>query len=124
MAVHNSLNFTQAEDLGNRLRELREARGLTQERLANAAGINRNHYQLLEDGRSSSRTEERPSNPTLATLLRICGVLQVPISAVIVDVFDPVPGVPVEFDAEPNLIEPGADPGSELVTSPAAGLLE
>ncbi len=104
MAAHHTLNFVQAEALGERLRALRLERDLTQEQLANAAGINRNHYQLLEEGRSSRRDEQRPSNPTLATLVRICAVLTVPVASVVVEVFGPVSGVAVEYgrDAAPG----------------------
>jgi len=46
--------------LGKRLRELRKARGLTQEQVAEKAKIDPKHWQELEGGRT---------NPTLATLV-------------------------------------------------------
>ena len=57
-----------ATRLSENLRSLRTARGLTQGDVAAAAGINRNHYQLLESGRSPSGG---PANPRLSTLLAL-----------------------------------------------------
>jgi transcriptional regulator with XRE-family HTH domain len=65
-----------ASALGRKLAVLRKARGLTQEALADNAGVSRNHYQLLEIGLSNRETR-RPANPTLATLIALCGVLGV-----------------------------------------------
>ena len=103
MPRHHRLDLTQAERLGARLRQAREARELTQEQVALAAGINRNHYQLLEQGRAATPSvqrrdgELRPSNPTLATLLELSRVLDVPVAFVIVDVFGPSDDVVVEY---------------------------
>lgn len=60
--------------LGRRLLGLRESRGLTQEALAEAAGLSRNHYQLLENG-ISNRQSKRPANPTLSTLVALSNAL-------------------------------------------------
>lgn len=60
--------------LGRRLLELRSARGLTQEALAHAAGIARNHYQLLERG-INDRDKRSPANPTLSTLVGLSSAL-------------------------------------------------
>lgn len=58
-----------ATRFGKALRELRESRGLTQERYAYRAGITKNQVQLLEAARSSGKAEnQKPSNPTMATL--------------------------------------------------------
>ena len=59
-----------ANALGRRLAGLREERGLTQEALADATGISRNHYQLLENG-ISNRRPEKPANPRLSTLVAL-----------------------------------------------------
>jgi len=100
---HHRLDLQQAERLGARLRAAREARELTQEQVANAAGLNRNHYQLLEKGRAATPAvqrrdgELRPSNPTLATLLELSRVLDVPVSYMVIDVFGPPADVVVEY---------------------------
>ncbi len=100
---HHRLDLPQAERLGARLRVAREARGLTQEQVANAAGLNRNHYQLLEQGRAATPSvqrrngELRPSNPTLATLIELSGVLDVPVSYIVIDVFGPTADLIVEY---------------------------
>lgn len=58
--------------IGKRLRELREARGLTQESLAERAEMNAKHYARLELNGSM----------TVATLVRVCTALGVPLSEV------------------------------------------
>lgn len=63
-----------ADALGRRLAGLREERGLTQEALADATGISRNHYQLLENGISNRKTK-RPANPRLSTLVALSNAL-------------------------------------------------
>ncbi|BCI82285.1 hypothetical protein MTY66_39100 [Mycolicibacterium sp. TY66] len=60
--------------LGRRLAGLREERGLTQEALAEASGISRNHYQLLESGINNRKTK-RPANPRLSTLVALSDAL-------------------------------------------------
>lgn len=59
---------TFAQEFGERLRQQREAAGLTQKELANAARITRATVSLLEVGRSS---------PTAHTLLQLCEALHV-----------------------------------------------
>jgi len=67
--------------LGAAIRRLREARGLTQEGLAYPAGVTRNQFQLIENGRSSSRSGSTgPSNPQLATITGITEVLGVTVA--------------------------------------------
>lgn len=56
------------------LRKLREAKSLSQAELGQAAGISRNHYQLLEAGRAASGGL---ANPRLDTLRALAGVLGV-----------------------------------------------
>ena len=61
--------------LGNRIRALRKARGLSQERLAEGAGLHRTYVGGVERG-------ER--NPTLSTMIRIADSLGVSL----VDLFE------------------------------------
>ena len=63
-----------ADALGRRLIGLREERGFTQEALAEACGISRNHYQLLENG-ISNRRSRKPANPRLSTLVALSQAL-------------------------------------------------
>ncbi len=87
-----------ARTLGRRLREVREAAGLSQEDVANAAGISRNHLQLIERGHSNRRTET-PWNPHLSVLIELCRALDISLSELTIDVFGPPPGYPpVEFE--------------------------
>lgn len=60
--------------LANRLRDLRTAAGLTQEKAAERAGLSRNHYQLLESG-LSDRAKRTPANPRLSTILDLAKAL-------------------------------------------------
>jgi transcriptional regulator with XRE-family HTH domain len=59
---------TAARFLGDNLRQLRAARGLTQARVADSAGLPRPTYANLETG---------DANPTLAVLVRVAAALQV-----------------------------------------------
>lgn len=54
--------------LGNRIRELRKERSLSQETLAELADIHVNHLRRIELGQA---------NPTYLVLLRICAALDV-----------------------------------------------
>lgn len=54
--------------LGERVRELREARGITQETLAFDAGIHVNHLSTIERG------EANPSFLVLVSLAKVLGV--------------------------------------------------
>lgn len=88
--------------LGVRIRAAREAAGLNQEDLAHAAGISRNHLQLIEQGRSDRRTRT-PWNPHLSVLLELCRALDINLSEVVIDIFGPPPeGPPVEYDDSPD----------------------
>lgn len=69
-----------ARELGINLLRAREAKGLSQERLAHAAGISAYTYQKYEKGESKPGT---PMNPRLVTLLALCQVLEVDISDVL-----------------------------------------
>ncbi len=57
------------KSLGTRLRELRVAKGLTQEELADRAGLHRVHVTQLEGGRYQS-----PRLDTLGRLAKALGV--------------------------------------------------
>ncbi len=65
--------------LARRLRDQREAVGLTQEKAAERAGLSRNHYQLLESG-LSDRAKKAPANPRLSTLLDLAHALDCKVS--------------------------------------------
>ncbi|MGZ3477009.1 MAG: helix-turn-helix domain-containing protein, partial [Polyangiales bacterium] len=60
--------------LAQNLRQLRLARGLTQEQLAKVSGVPRPTWAHLESG---------AGNPTLAVLMRVAGALQVSIEELI-----------------------------------------
>jgi transcriptional regulator with XRE-family HTH domain len=60
--------------LGAQIRALREAKGLSQERLADLAGLHRNFIGLIERGQR---------NPTLLTLIAISSKLGLTLSALI-----------------------------------------
>lgn len=71
-----------------RLAELRQERGLTQEKVAEAAGISRNHYQLLEYG-LGKRDGRKPANPRLSTLVALSEVLGTTVPELINTMFPP-----------------------------------
>jgi transcriptional regulator with XRE-family HTH domain len=68
------LDRSVAVRLGTQIRDLREARQLSQEKLADAVGLTRNHLQLLESG-LSDRAKNTPANPRLSTLLALSRAL-------------------------------------------------
>ena len=75
-----------ASRLGDTLRRLRNARGLSQESLAYQAGITKNQLQLIEAGRASGRKDEvGPSNPRMATLSGLAKVLGMTVSELCAD---------------------------------------
>ncbi len=61
---------------GETLREARHQRHLTQEDLAEKAGIHRNHISFMERGLRS---------PTLEVLFRVCQALDIDASEVVAD---------------------------------------
>lgn len=67
---------TYARELGINLARAREASGLSQERVAHAAGISTFTYRKLEKGESNPGT---PANPRLKTLIALSEVLGVEI---------------------------------------------
>lgn len=98
MARRTVLERPVAEALAERLRELRAAAGLSQEAVANTAGLDRNHYQLLEAG-LSDRKKRTPANPTLSTLVALCRVYSTTVPDLVVDIFRMASDTPVvEYD--------------------------
>ncbi len=65
-----------ARELGHNIKRARERTGLSQERIAHAAGLASYTYQKFEKGESRPGT---PMNPRLATLLALSQVLDVPL---------------------------------------------
>lgn len=63
-----------ARNLKNNLRQLREARGLTQEQLSRLSGIPRATWANLESG---------TANPTVSVLVKVAAALQVPVEELI-----------------------------------------
>ena len=61
-----------SERFGENLLRIRQARKLSQENLADRAGIHRTQISLLESGRRQ---------PLLETLVRLAGALDVPVEA-------------------------------------------
>ncbi|GAA0993496.1 helix-turn-helix domain-containing protein [Subtercola frigoramans] len=66
-----------AQELGLKLARAREAAGLSQERLAHAAGISAFTYRKLEKGESNPGTA---ANPRLKTLVALAEVLELGVS--------------------------------------------
>jgi transcriptional regulator with XRE-family HTH domain len=64
-------------ELGRNLQRVRLAQGLSQERVAYAAGLSRYTYQKYEKGESRPGA---PANPTLQIVLTLAQTLRVPLS--------------------------------------------
>lgn len=69
-----------ALELGVTLHRARIDRGITQERLAVAAGITTFTYRKLEKGESNPGT---PANPRLRTLVALAEILELPTAALL-----------------------------------------
>ncbi|GAA4740744.1 helix-turn-helix transcriptional regulator [Gordonia alkaliphila] len=67
-----------SQQLGTQIARLRHARELSQDALAERAGISTNHLQLLESG-LSDRSKKTPANPRLSTLIALSAALDVPL---------------------------------------------
>lgn len=63
-----------AENLAKNIRQLREARGLTQQQMARASGVPRPTWANLESG---------TANPTLGVLIRVAAALQISLEELI-----------------------------------------
>ncbi len=93
--------------LGENLRQLRTMRGLSQDRLAELAGVSRNQISNIERNENSSR---RSADPVLSTLYKLARALHVPPAALLpasdqlVDEICPAegPGVDVRWPAHPE----------------------
>lgn len=68
------IEYLIAKAISNNISRRRKELNLSQEAVANAAGIDRNHYQVIESGRSDRKTNH-PLNPRLNTLFAISKVL-------------------------------------------------
>lgn len=66
-----------AVELGIRLQQCREVVGLSQEKVAHAAGISTFTYRKLEHGLSNPGS---PANPRLRTLVALSSVLKVAVT--------------------------------------------
>jgi transcriptional regulator with XRE-family HTH domain len=66
-----------ARELGINLLRAREVSGLSQERVAHAAGISTFTYRKLEKGESNPGT---PANPRLKTLVALAEVLDIEVT--------------------------------------------
>ena len=71
-----------ARRLGIELNRTRHRAGLTQEKLAYAAGLTRYHYQQLEKGESRP---DKPANPSLRNILALAQALGVTLEELLPD---------------------------------------
>jgi len=67
-------------DVGNKLRQMREARGLSIRALARQSGLSANALSMIERGRSS---------PSVSTLYKVAAALDVPITDLFRSQFKP-----------------------------------
>lgn len=74
-----------AQAFSDRLKQLRAARGLSQEELANRAGMSRSRVQQLEWNRKDTRSKEGPANPTTDLVWQLADALEVGIADLMVD---------------------------------------
>ena len=75
--------------LAERLRVLREARGWSLEKAAEAIGMHSKHLQRLETGRGSH--EGKPPNITLASLSAVSVAYRITFATLFAEVFAPPP---------------------------------
>jgi transcriptional regulator with XRE-family HTH domain len=90
-----------AQRLLARIRELREARGLTQESFAELAGLTYKHYQQVEAGRKS--------DIRLSTLVKMAGGLDLNLSEL------------VDFDTPPRVLAEAKGNGFTVAPRKGAG---
>lgn len=72
-----------AELLGRKVYEVRTARELTQEQLAERAGLSRNQIQNIEHSRNNARREDGrpgPGNARLDTIFALAAALRVDVT--------------------------------------------
>src|SRR6266540_2225980 len=68
------MNVEVADNLARNIRQLREARGLTQQQMAKSSGVPRPTWANMESG---------GANPTLAVLIKVAQALQVSVEELI-----------------------------------------
>ena len=73
----DSLDRQTAQRLGSLLQSHRADLGITQEKVALAADLSRQHYQQMEYG-YSDRATRNPSNPKLRSLMSVVAILEIP----------------------------------------------
>lgn len=103
-AIRWQFTLQPAEAFGLVLRQLRRARGLSQEKLAFEAGLERNFISLLELGQRS---------PSLVTIFKLAQALHIKPSAL----------VGVSFPASPDKVSAPALPYTRSLPAPAENLL-
>jgi transcriptional regulator with XRE-family HTH domain len=86
------------EQIGAEVRSARKKRGMTLQQLSEQTGLSIGYLSMLERGRS---------NPSLASLLRIAGALNLPMSALMADSTIP--------EAGPSAEKPGNGPHRHAV---------
>lgn len=79
-AASNDAWTSYVRELGVALARARARRGLSQERIAGAAGLSAFTYRKLEKGESNPGT---PANPRLRTLVALAEVLEIPVAALL-----------------------------------------
>jgi transcriptional regulator with XRE-family HTH domain len=99
-----------ADNLSRNIKQLREARGLTQQQMARASGVPRPTWANLESG---------AANPTLAVLIKVAAALQVSLEELVAPPrasarFFPAASLPVK--------QRGAAMIRKLLPEPLAGL--
>ena len=78
MAESSPLEKKLAKLFADTIRDRRHELGLSQEQVALRAGIDRNHYQLMESARSD-RKSNKAVNPQMFTLLKLATALEMPV---------------------------------------------
>ncbi|MDY5585586.1 MAG: helix-turn-helix transcriptional regulator [Arcanobacterium sp.] len=79
MSTPSAAELLLSQELARHIKGRRLALKKTQEQVANEAGIDRNHYQNIESGRSDRRSQN-PLNPQLFTIARLATALECTIS--------------------------------------------
>lgn len=73
--------------------------GLTQEQVALDAGMDRNHYQLMEHARSDRKTNS-PANPRLSTLIKLAKVFNCEVQDLLDDALEEYKAVDAQSPAQ------------------------
>jgi transcriptional regulator with XRE-family HTH domain len=95
-----------ARRLAEKIIELRQRRGFTQEALAERSGLSRNQIQNIERCRNNTRDPETGrhgrGNPTLDTVFQLADALDIPVAILIdPDATLPPDALPTERPARP-----------------------